>query len=141
MANFRPPATRADSFDSAASGDRTSAGIVSAPGAVVGERIFDERRHERKPWTTTLTVWVKDRSGAWNMPRKLTVATHDISPGGFSFFYQQFLHVNTLVSARFDGLPSKPVLLGVVANCTYLDGQYRVGVRFVDVMSCDPQLG
>lgn len=94
--------------------------------------VANRRRHERKPWAATLTVWVEDMVGTKADRRELEVTTHDISRGGIGFVYQQFLHPGTVIHVRFDSLPSRPVVTGVVANCIYVGGkQHRIGVQFV----------
>lgn len=100
--------------------------------------VRDERRQPRMPWQARLTLWVKDRRDSWDTPRVLTVITCDISRGGFSFLYDQFLHTETVACTQFDSLPGRPIVTGVVANCVHLGGrQHRVGVRFVEVDASD----
>jgi len=90
----------------------------------------NERRHERLPWVSNLTVWVQEKQR--ESPRELQVQTCDISRGGFSFTHSQFLYPNTVLYTRFDALPGQPVVVGVVANCIYqTKAIHRVGVRLL----------
>ena len=75
-------------------------------------------------------MWLrKDR---WDIAREVQVKTLDISRGGFSFLHPHFLHADTLVSTRFDSLPDRPILTGIVKSCVYIgDGLHRVGVEFI----------
>ncbi len=98
--------------------------------------VANRRRHERKPWTTNLTVWVEGPPGAHVSARELEVTTHDISRGGVCFVHGQYLEPGTSVRLRFDSLPERPIVTGVVATCIYVGGkQHRVGVRFTSPAS------
>ena len=101
-------------------------------------RVGNERRHPRRRWNDQITIWIrKDR---WDIPREIRVKSHDVSRGGFSFLYPQFLHADTLVSTRFDALPDQPIVSGIVKSCVYNgDGQHRVGVEFISSSSEDNQ--
>jgi hypothetical protein len=95
--------------------------------------VRNQRRHPRNEWIARLTIWVKDCHDTWDTPRELKVMTRDLSRGGFSFIYDQFLHEGTVIRTQFDPLPDRPILIGVVANCRHLNGrQHRVGVQFVE---------
>jgi len=62
------------------------------------------------------------------------VVTQDISRGGFSFLYSQYLPEGALIMATFDMLPGTPVIQGVVRSCQFLEGmKHRVGVAFESV--------
>ncbi len=90
----------------------------------------NERTAERRPWVTSLVLVLEDPDGK---PRTVEVTTHDISVGGFSFVYRQFLHAGTKIRAHFSILPGRPFLDGIVRNCMYVGGMHhRVGVQFND---------
>jgi len=90
-----------------------------------------ERRYERKAWTVALTLDLEEKSLRGVTHRQIEVATHNISVGGYSFIFHNFIHPGTVVSARFDGLPNNPTLRGIVRNCIAIGGtQHRVGVEF-----------
>ena len=92
----------------------------------------EDRRYERKSWAVVLTLQIQEGSGTYSTQREVEVTTHDISVSGFAFVYRQFLHKGTYVAARFDMLPNRPTLTGVVRNCTLLEGaQHRIGVEFL----------
>ncbi len=92
------------------------------------EKKKNQRKSERRAWVTQLTLLIEDPLGK---QRTLDVATHDISTGGFSFIYKQFIHINTKVAVLFETLPGKPALNGVVRSCVLLDGMHhRIGVQF-----------
>lgn len=93
---------------------------------------FVERRHERKVWNAVLTLVIEEHlDGGYVRHRQVEVTTVDISAGGFAFMHNKAINAETVVRARFEGLPQKPVLIGVVRNCRLVDGkQHRVGVQF-----------
>ena len=94
-----------------------------------GGPVPNERQAERLPWVTDLTLRVEDPG---RTARELKVASHDISRGGFSFVYQQFLHCGTKIRTYFDALPNRPTIQGVVQYCVDIgDGRHRIGVVFV----------
>lgn len=87
----------------------------------------DKRRFPRKPWVVELAVLLHEEAG----PRSISVFTQDLSQGGMSFVYEQFLYAGSEVLVRVDSLPDRPVLFGVVSSCVHLSGMlHRVGVRF-----------
>lgn len=93
----------------------------------------DQRTAERKPWVTQLTLLIADPLGK---SRTVNVSSHDISTGGFSFIYKQFVHINTKVRAQFESLPGRPSLNGVVRSCIHVGGMHhRVGVQFATTNS------
>lgn len=93
-----------------------------------GGPVPNERNSERLPWVTDLTLRVEDPG---RTARDLKVATHDVSRGGFSFVYKQFLHCGTKIRTSFDGLPNRPTIQGVVQYCVDCgDGRHRIGVLF-----------
>lgn len=90
------------------------------------------RRHARHPWQAEISVCLEFHCEGTFYRRALHVATHDVSLGGFSFTCHQYVHAGTVVYARFDQLPNRPVLKGVVRNCAHLERRtHRVGVEFV----------
>ena len=90
-----------------------------------------KRQHERHAWNVVLTLELREESADGVRRREVEVTTHDICAGGFAFVFRQFIREGTLVRARFDMLPNKPTLTGVVRNCLFLGGsQHRIGVQF-----------
>ncbi|MBI3833282.1 MAG: PilZ domain-containing protein [Planctomycetes bacterium] len=88
----------------------------------------NQRSSERHPWVVDISLVIEDPHGK---PRTLDVVTHDISEGGFSFMYQQFIHVGTRIITHFGSIPGHPSLVGVVRNCVYVGSMYhRIGVQF-----------
>lgn len=88
----------------------------------------NQRRAERHPWVTSLTVMLEETPGKW---RTVEVTSHDISTGGFSFVYRQFTHVGTNVRVNINCLPGRPILDGAVRSCVYIGGHHhRIGVQF-----------
>ena len=98
--------------------------------------VVTRRQSERKPWPATLTLSVVKMSGRTPVEQHRQATAHDISRGGIGIFLKQFLDPGRSVSIRFDSLPDRPTIDGVVANCTYIGGkQHRVGVQFVSSAS------
>ena len=96
------------------------------------------RAHDRRPWAVTLKVVIAEALNHHITTKQATVVTIDLSRGGFSFVYPQFVHHGSVVAARFNMLPGHPVLYGSVRNCVLLDGlRHRVGVAFDDEASDD----
>ncbi len=91
----------------------------------------DNRRHERYAWTVPLSLTIEETGDSGVDSREVVVTTHDISLGGFAFIARSYVHPGSVISARFDTLPGKPRLVGVVRNCIHLSGAlHRVGVQF-----------
>jgi len=91
--------------------------------------VMNERQSERHAWVTGLTVLIEEKPGE---PRAIEVTTHDISTGGLSFVFRQYIHAGTMLRLHFNVLPGRPALDGVVRNCVHVGGIYhRVGVQFV----------
>jgi hypothetical protein len=90
------------------------------------------RRHRRHVWRCQLRVLVQECSDGLVQRREVTVDTCDVSSGGFAFISRQFVHVGTIVYPRFDCLPNRPRMKGIVRYCHHLEAQrHRVGVEFV----------
>ncbi|HPF39211.1 MAG TPA: PilZ domain-containing protein [Phycisphaerae bacterium] len=88
----------------------------------------EKRGSDRYAWRTRLRVTIVDPSGA---RREIDVTTHDLSIGGFSFMFNQYVHNGTVVIACIKALPEKPMVLCVVRNCVHVKGaMHRVGVNF-----------
>ncbi len=98
-------------------------------GAVqVGE---ERRRSARLPWLRQVPIWVAEETGSGRRIRKLDALIHDVSHGGFGLIFGQDLNPGTIVRARFDCLPNRPVVTGVIHYCVHLGGtHYRIGVQF-----------
>ncbi len=94
------------------------------------------REHDRRHWAFTLKVVIAERLDRHITTKQATVATIDLSRGGFSFVFPQFIHHGSVVAVRFNMLPGHPVLYGSVRNCVLLDGlRHRIGVAFDDEAS------
>ncbi|MCA9255494.1 MAG: PilZ domain-containing protein [Phycisphaerales bacterium] len=95
--------------------------------------IVEKRGSDRYAWKIKLHVTIVDPSGA---RREIDVTTHDLSIGGFSFIFNQYVHNGTVVIACIKALPQKPLVLCVVRNCVHVKGaMHRVGVNFEKVSS------
>lgn len=89
------------------------------------------RRHRRHTWKVKLRLELEEITVGGRRKRALTVTSSDISVQGFSFHHRNFIHPGTLVRARVESLPDRPVLAGVVRNCVHLEGsRHRIGVEF-----------
>jgi len=94
----------------------------------------ENRQHERKAWCVPLTVLFKEKVLEGVIERPAEVTTHDISRGGFSFVYDQYVHLGTKIHVRFDTLPSTPRVSGIVRNAIHLHGKrHRIGVKFAGI--------
>lgn len=90
------------------------------------------RRHTRYTWRCRMKLTIQECSDGLVQRRQVTVETCDVSGSGFAFISQQFVHVGTIVFPRFECLPNRPVLKGVVRYCHHLEARrHRVGVEFV----------
>jgi hypothetical protein len=90
------------------------------------------RRYPRHPWQCQLPMIIQDRSRGPAERHEVVVETCDISEGGFGFISQRFIHPGTIVYARFDSLPERPVKKGIVRHCAHLEGRrHQVGVEFI----------
>lgn len=97
-----------------------------------GRRSRRIRQRERYDWKAELRVLLELQQEGFASWREVTVNTCDISSSGYSFICEQYVHVGTVVHARFEMLPRRPALKGVVRNCVHLGGrEHRVGVEFV----------
>lgn len=89
------------------------------------------RRHRRHRWQVKLRLDLEEVTVGGRRRRALTVTSSDISVQGFSFFHRNFIHPGTLVRARVEALPDRPVLVGIVRNCIHVEGnRHRIGVEF-----------
>lgn len=105
--------------------------LTSARGIVKKFTEDNRRAHPRHAWNVQLELEISENVGTIATRRKVKVTTQDLSVQGFGFLYNQFIHPGTTVHARFDSLPSKPMLTGTVRSCTMVSGvQHRVGVEF-----------
>jgi hypothetical protein len=97
-----------------------------------GQPTKRQRTHQRHKWDVPLTLFVHEGTGKRVICRKIRVIAVDLSRSGFAFIYGQYIAVNTHVQARFDRLPNKPRIEGVVRNCRLISGLgHRIGVQFV----------
>jgi|GEM_PF-3172432 len=104
------------------------------------QRVPDQRVFDRRQWVTNLTIWVESELNTESNPRPLRVTTQDISRGGFSFISKRFLFPGATIRTRFDVLPQRPVIRGVVRNCSHVGaGQHRVGVQFISPEEDPPE--
>jgi len=99
----------------------------------------ERRKHARKNWQTVIKLILnEDTTSLTSQGREIEVTTQDISVGGFGFLYSRYLYPDTEVIAKFDCLPGKPMLRGVICDCHLIGGmQHRVGVRFTKVLRKD----
>jgi hypothetical protein len=75
-----------------------------------------------------LTLWILEQHGS---QRRIDVITSDLSRGGFSFTFNQFIYPGSSIRAWIEGL-ARPVLSGLVQDCVHLSGcDHRVSVQFV----------
>lgn len=89
------------------------------------------RKHERHTWRVDMRLVVREFSGDMVQMRQLRVKTCDVSAKGFAFVSDRFLHPGSVVYACFESLPNRPLMKGIVRNCTHLSGrQHRSGVEF-----------
>jgi len=120
---------------------RASEAFVEPTADQLEERLFrraeephdvpDERSSERHAWVTDLTITISDTS---KIPRSLIVTSREISRGGFSFMFRQFIAPGTRVGVRINKLPARGVLHGVVRSCVHVGGiHHRIGVQFSSV--------
>ncbi len=98
------------------------------------EEVDNRRRAQRRSWSVPLTVTLLEHVATGGSKREVDVVTHDISPGGFSFIHNGFVHVGTEVATLLTMLPDRPKVMGVVRNCIHLaNSMHRVGVQFIQV--------
>ncbi len=96
--------------------------------AVTAER----RRQARHAWDVNLTLDIEENLSQAVSRRTINVVTTDLSTGGFAFLHRQYIHPGSVIRARFDALPRRPVLAGVVRSCIKTQGiDHRIGVEFV----------
>ena len=96
---------------------------------VTAGRARQQARHE---WRVPMRLIIEECGKGFLHRREIAVKTCDLSARGFAFISQQYIHVGTVIYARFITLPTRPVLKGIARNCTYLDGRrHRVGVEFL----------
>jgi hypothetical protein len=104
-----------------------------------GRAVSNERRHDRHKWVTPLTVLIEKEPDHKSQQRDVEVTTHDISRGGFSFMFKQYLHPGTRIRTRFNALPGCPIVRGIVRNCIHLGATFhRIGVEFAAPQDDDP---
>ena len=123
----------AGSFGPYGGKDSAGADVVAALCERMGAVQFgeDRRRSERLPWLRRVPVWVAEETGSGQGIRKLDALIHDISHGGFGFIFDQELDPGMIIRARFDGLPNRPVVTGVIRYCVQLGAtHHRIGVQF-----------
>ncbi len=107
--------------------------VVAEPFHRLGYRqpVDCQRRHRRKVWKTKISVIIENQSEKSVHRRRIAALTQDISIGGFSFLYRQYIPPGSIIHAHFDMLPMKPTLTGVVRSCVLLHGmEHRVGIQF-----------
>jgi hypothetical protein len=112
----------------------TGEDVAEAAETVITETAAAEERraHARRPWVTPLTIWIEDSRVGGVSLRPIDVTTQDISRGGFSFVYRQYLNPGTTIRTRFEALPDAPVARAVVRNCIHLSGNlHRTGAQFL----------
>ena len=104
--------------------------------ATRGKQASNRREHERTPWVVPLELSLTTRSLGRCSTYTITVETQDISKGGFSFVWRQYLRPGTMVHTQFDHLPNRPRITGVVRSCIHLGAMnHRCGVKFLQIGS------
>ena len=99
-----------------------------------GASVSNQRRHERRSWSTTIAVTIVQECGESVSRHVKQVKTYDISRSGFSFIYRQYVPVGAKVSAEFAMLPNQPTLSATVRSCSLISGRdHRVGVEFDNI--------
>ncbi len=94
------------------------------------------RRQPRYLCRVRVTVLLQEKWKSGIQWRELKVTTCDVGPGGFSFVCDRYVHLGTIVFPRFESLPNRPVMKGIVRNCTYVEGRdHRVGVQFLKLQA------
>ena len=96
-----------------------------------GQNTPDQRRSERKPWSTGLTVWFEDPSGPVPSTREIMAATINVSRGGLNLLAKRSIHEGSRIRLRFNALPHSPTIAALARSCEQLGGVWhRVGVEF-----------
>jgi hypothetical protein len=96
-----------------------------------GKRKTEQRRSERKPWLTGLTVWFEDHYSPLGSTREIQAATLNVSRGGLSFLAERFFHEGAQMRVRFNVFPNGPTVAGLARSCEHFGGAwYRVGMEF-----------
>ena len=92
----------------------------------------ERRKQARHDWDVKLSLEIEEEDQWQAVSRRtIEVITKDLSTGGFAFIHSQFIHPGSRVRARFDVLPHRPILSGVVRSCVKIEGvRHRVGVEF-----------
>ncbi len=91
------------------------------------------RRYARHPWRMRLKITLQENCDGVVYRLELMVTTCDVSANGFSFICKRFVHPAVILYSRFDTLPNRPVVKGIVRNCVYLESRdHRVGVEFLE---------
>jgi len=99
------------------------------------------RRHQRQVWRARLSLTMLAGGALELQGRPVKVSTCDLSAQGFSFLYDAFVYPGTIVYTRFESLPGRPLMKGIVRHCTHVEGRrHRVGVEFVP-LDADAAMG
>src|SRR5262245_5830436 len=89
----------------------------------------ETRQHPRQ--FLCLPALLQIRDSVASPVRHASVATNNISEGGFGFIFDANLRPGTLIRVCFESLPGKPCVRGVVRSSVRICGmQHRVGVEF-----------
>lgn len=100
--------------------------------------VGNQRSSERRDWAVNLSIFIERHNARDVNRRTADVVTRDISRGGFSFLYNQYLPEGALIMVVFDMLPGMPVVQGVVRSCRLLEGmKHCVGVAFEGIRRAD----
>ena len=100
---------------------------------VVIDDVHEKRRNQRRAYFCGISVTAVESYDYSNQVVLVAAVTHDISQEGLSFLCPRLLHVETLLSIRFETLEGRPVLMCVVRNVVYLGGEYHcIGVEFTE---------
>ena len=86
----------------------------------------NRRQSERRPWIAQVTL-------SWHTgpdSGSVAAAANDLSPQGVGVFTNQHVPTGTAVVTRFDSLPGRPRIGGVVRRAERFGSVYHIGVEF-----------
>ncbi len=94
------------------------------------------RAQERHVWKTRLRLKIHENDKAGVRQREVEVETADVSPRGFAFLHDHFVHPGTIIYTQLEALDKQPVVKAIVRACHLVSGrQHRVGCQFVEIMT------
>ncbi len=107
-----------------------SAELADAESA--GELPWEQRASDRQGWRVWIrVVIVQGGVGRGWTRNEIRVETCDLSRGGFSFFYPQYVPPGTWIECEVELKGQTVMIVGQVRDCYHVDGvRHRVGVQF-----------